>query len=187
MLVVLLVSANVATMFLARSSARDRELGVRRAIGASVARQARQLVTESVVLTGIGGALGVLASYWLIAVIRELGTRILPRMDAVALDGRVAVFAVLSTVVMGIVGGLAPALLSRRDSAIDASGARVTGTRTSSTLVIAQVTLSVVLAVGAGLLAKSFLGVVPTDPGFDPRNRATITVQLRGRDELTTP
>lgn len=179
MLVLLLVAANVATMFLARSAARERELGVRRALGASLARQVRQLVTESVTLTALGGLAGVALSYWIIGAIRGLGVRVLPRMDAVTLDWRVATFAVVATILTGVVGGLAPALTARRDARVAAGGARVTGLRLSSALVMVQITLSVVLLVGAGLLAKSFLRVVPTEPGFAIEHRATLTVSLR--------
>ncbi|HTE47315.1 MAG TPA: ABC transporter permease, partial [Gemmatimonadaceae bacterium] len=180
MLVLLLVAANVATMFLARSSARERELGVRRALGASAGRQLRQLVTESATLTAIGGALGIAASYWAVAAIRGLGVRVLSRMDAVTLDWRVLLFAVTGTMLTGIVGGLVPALTARRNASDmrSASGARVAGHRISSVLVIAQITLSVVLLVGAGLLVKGFLRVLPSDPGFALENRATVTVEL---------
>jgi putative ABC transport system permease protein len=183
LLVLALVAANVATMFLARSSARERELGVRRALGASAGRQLRQLVTESATLTAIGGALGIIVSYWAVGAIRGLGVRVLSRMDAVALDWRVLGFAVAGTMLTGIVGGLVPALSTRRDSTSDmrdASAARVTGHRTSSSLVIAQITLSVVLLVGAGLLVKGFLRVLPTDADFALENRATVSFELRG-------
>ncbi len=177
LLVLILVAANVATMILARSAARERELGVRRALGASVARQARQLVTESVALTAIGGVLGVGASWWIVRAVRDLGLRVLPRMDSVALDWRVLALAVAATIVTGVVGGLAPALSARRD-ANPAAGARVTGRRTSSALVVVQIALSVMLLVGAGLLVKGFLRVLPSDPGFAFDNRATIMVHL---------
>src|ERR1043166_7762801 len=99
LLVLVLVAANLATMFLARSSSRERELGMRRALGASRGRQLRQLVTEAATLTAIGGALGVIASYWAMQAIRGLGTGLLPRMDAVALDWRVLTFAAAGTIV----------------------------------------------------------------------------------------
>jgi putative ABC transport system permease protein len=181
-LVLLLVAANVATMFLARSAAREQELGVRRALGASAGRQLRQLVTEAATLTAIGGALGVMASYWTISAIRGLGIRVLPRIDDVALDWRVLLFAVAATMLTGIVGGLAPAMVARRNAPVAGRAAttvRVTGQRTSSALVVAQIALSVVLLVGAGLLMKGFLRVLPTDPGFAVDNRSVLMVRLR--------
>lgn len=175
LLVLVLVAANVATMFLARTAARERELGVRRALGASVGRQVRQLVTESVTLTVIGGVLGVGASWWIVRAIRDLGLGVLPRMDVVSLDGRVLAIAVAATIATGVAGGLAPALSARRDTN-PAAGARVTRRRTSSALVVAQIALSVVLLVGAGLLVKGFLRVLPSDPGFATEHRASLMV-----------
>jgi putative ABC transport system permease protein len=183
LLVLVLVCANVATMFLARSAARDRELSVRRALGASNGRQLRQLVAESATLSAIGGLLGTVASYWVVGGIRGLGFRVLPRMDAVTLDWRVLMFAVVGTILTGIIGGLTPAFSAWRDTTARigaSSGARVTGQRTSSTLVVVQITLSVVLLVGAGLLVKGFLRVLPTEPGFAVENRATLSIALRG-------
>lgn len=183
LLVLLLVAANVATLFLARSSARARELGVRRALGASRARQVQQLLAESLTLTVLGGVAGVLGSYWIIGTIRGLGLDLLPRMDRVALDGRVLGFAVLATVLTGVVGGLAPVLRVRHEPRVDASGTRVSGGRLSAGLVVAQITLSVVLLVGAGLLVKSFVRVLPDDPGFATENRATVLTSLAGLPE----
>jgi len=184
LLVLALVAANVTTMLLARSTSRDTELTVRRALGASGGREIRQLVTESVVLTGIGGVLGVIASVWMVATIRGLGVRVLPRIDVVRVDWRVLVFAVCATMLTGVIGGLAPAIVARRTDRmrrLAGSTARVTKRRTSTVLVVAQVALSVVLLVGAGLLMKSFLRVLPSDPGFAIENRATLSVTLRNQ------
>lgn len=178
-LVLVLVSASVATMFVANAQSRERELGVRRALGASAWRQVGQLVTESLTITTIGGVLGVWVSYWIVASVRTLGERVLPRMDTVALDWRVMVFAIAATMLTGIVGGLAPALTARRDTSLVPTSARLTSHRTPSVLVVVQVTLTVVLLIGAGLLGKGFLKVLPTDPGFTLENRATIMVNLR--------
>jgi len=186
-MVLLLVAANVATMFLARSTARGQELSVRRALGASRSREFRQLVTEALTLTAAGGALGMLASDWAIRVIRGLGAQVLPRMDDVSLDWRVVLFAIVATIVTGISGGLAPALAARGAGpliAADDASARMTGQRTSSSLVVAQIALSVVLLVGAGLLMKGFLRVLPSDPGFALENRAVMMVQLRNQTEF---
>lgn len=179
LMVLLLISANVATMFLARASARDHELGIRRALGAGAKRQVAQLITESLVLVFIGGAIGVAGSFWIVAVVRSLGTRILPRLDAVVFDWHVALFAAMATFCVGALGGLAPAFAARRDNGGPASGTRVTGRRASSTLVTAQIALSVLLLVGAGLLVKGFLRVVPSKPGFASENRTMLMVSLR--------
>jgi predicted permease len=142
----------------------------------------RQLLTESATLTVMGGALGVLVSYWAVGGIRGLGVRVLPRMDAVSLDWRVLLFAISGTLLTALLGGIAPALAGRRVSArvSETVGNRATGQGTSSALVIVQICLSVVLLVGAGLLVRSFLRVVPDDPGFALENRATLSVALRG-------
>ena len=183
MLVLVLVAANIATMFLARSSARLHELRVRRALGASAGRQVRQLVTESTTLTAIGGAIGIVVSYWTVGAVHGLGNTVLARMDAVTLDWRVLAFAAAATLVTGAVGGLAPALTTRSGglNARDVSETRVTGRRTSSALIVVQITLSVILLVGAGLLLKSFLRILPSEPGFTVENRAVLSVELGGK------
>jgi predicted permease len=183
MLVLVLVGANIATMFLARSSARLQELRVRRALGASAGRQVRQLITESTTLTAIGGLIGVTASYWTVGMVRGMGTLVLPRIEAVTVDWRVIAFSVVAAVLTGAIGGLAPAVTTRGESlnARDVSETRVTGRRTSSTLIVVQITLSVMLLVGAGLLLKSFLRILPSEPGFAVENRAVLAVQLSGK------
>ena len=183
LLVLALVAANIATMFLARSSARLQELRVRRALGASGGRQARQLLTESATLTGIGGLIGVVISYWTVGAVRGMGNLILTRAEAVSLDWRVIAFVTAATVLTGAVGGLAPALTTRTANlnARDVSESRVTARRTSAALIVVQITLSVVLLVGAGLLLKSFLRIVPTDPGFAVDNRAVLSIELEGK------
>ena len=183
LLVLMLVTANIATMFLARSSARLQELRVRRALGASAGRQLRQLVTESMTLTSIGGLIGIVVSIWTVAAVRRLGNLVVARADAIALDWRVLAFAAGATILTGVIGGLAPALTTRSggSSARDFSETRVSGRRTSTTLIVVQITLSVVLLVGAGLLLKSFLRILPSDPGFAVENRAVVSVELEGK------
>lgn len=178
LLVFVLVVANVATLFLARSSARDHELSVRRALGASNARQLVQLVTESTLLVCIGGVLGVAISYWLVAGVHRLGDRILPRIDAVNFDSRVAAFAIVAMLVAGALSGLPAALAARRELGNPISGSRVTGRRMSAALIVAQISLSVVLLVGAGLLVKGFLRVLPSHPGFTAENRLMLMMDL---------
>jgi putative ABC transport system permease protein len=188
LLVLALVAANVATMFLAQVSARLGELGVRRALGAGRGRQLRQLMVESMTLTGIGGAAGLAISVVAIAYVRTVGTGVLPRMADVGVDWRVAIFGLGVVLVTGLSGGLAQALASR-DRSWAAASTRVTGARTSTLLVVTQMALSVTLLVGAGLLVKSFLRVAPDNPGFATHNRATILVgfvnQREKRDTST--
>jgi putative ABC transport system permease protein len=175
LLVLALVAANVATMFLAQVSSRHGELGVRRALGAGRGRQLRQLMVESLTLTTIGGAVGLSASVLIVSYVRGAGTFVLPRMQEVHVDWRVALFAIGVILITGLSGGLAQVFASR-DRAWTVASTRVTSSRTSTTLVMTQMALSVVLLVGAGLLMKSFMRVAPDNPGFATQNRATLLV-----------
>lgn len=178
LLVLALVAANVATMQLARTAARDGELALRVAIGASTWRQIRLLVTESLLLTSVGGAAGVGLSLWGTAWVARLGSAVLMRIEFVRFDWRVLTFALVATGLVGIVGGLAPALVARRLRSIGASSTRVSGGRLSSSLVVTQVAIAVLLLVGAGLLVKGFLRILPSNPGFRTANRAMVSVML---------
>lgn len=179
-LVLALISANIATMFVARTSSRDQELVVRRALGASGLRQTAQLITEACILVGMGGLLGIMLSYWLIAALRSLGENMLPRMNEVAMDQRVLLFAFAASAIVGVVSGALPAFLARRQLGNPNAGSRVVGQRTSSTLVVAQIALSVMLLVGAGLLMKGFLRVMPSSPGFALDHRNVVLVRYSG-------
>ncbi len=178
-LVLLLVAANIATMFLARSSARAGELGLRTALGATPGRQFRQLITESLTLTAIGGMAGVAVSIATISMIRSLGQLVLPRIDNVTIDWRVLLFAVGGVLVTGCAGGVAHALASRRHSGANVGTTSRFTTRSSSTaLVVAQLALSVTLLSGAGLLVKGFMRVAPSNPGFAVAHRAALSLLL---------
>lgn len=178
-LVLLLVAANIATMFLARSSARAGELTVRTALGATAGRQFRQLITESLTLTAIGGMLGVGASVATISTIRSLGHLVLPRIDNVTIDWRVLLFAVGGILVTGCAGGITHALASRQQSSANVgTTSRFSTHSTSTALVVAQVALSVTLLSGAGLLVKGFMRVAPSNPGFTVAHRAVLSLSL---------
>lgn len=187
-LILLLVAANIATMFLARSSARAGELDLRTALGATPGRQFRQLITESLTLTAIGGMAGVGASVATISTIRSLGRLVLPRIDHVAIDWRVLLVALGGVLVTGCAGGIAHALAARRHrGATSGTTSRFTTHSTSTALVVAQIALSVTLLAGAGLLVKGFMRVTPSNPGFAVANRAVLSLSLRtlsdtGRD-----
>ncbi|HZH40714.1 MAG TPA: ADOP family duplicated permease [Gemmatimonadales bacterium] len=178
LLVLALVAANVATMQLARTAARDGELALREAIGASTWRQIRLLVTESLLLTGIGGAVGVALSMWATRWVARLGSLVLNRIEFVTFDWRVLTFALVATAVVGVVGGIVPALVARRSRSIGAASTRLSGARVSSSLVVTQVAITVLLLVGAGLLVKGFLRILPSHPGFRTANRAAVSVML---------
>ena len=175
--------ANVASLLLARGATRRRELAVRRALGATRARLAAQLIVESLILAGLGGALGLVVALALGKLVGAFAAGALPRIDEITLDARVLVFALTASVVSGVVVGLAPVLSDSTRSADvlkergDLSGSRRT-VRFRSLLVIAQCALAVVLLAGAGLLLRSFDKLRAIDPGFDPRQVVTVRLEF---------
>jgi putative ABC transport system permease protein len=182
-IVLLIACGNVANLQLARAAARRRELSVRTALGAGRLRLMRQLLTESIVLSSAGGALGILLAHWGVA---ALGSELLasvPVHGNVKLDTPVLVFAVSVTVAAGILFGSAPAWqYSRADvhEALTMRGDTVASARKAglrSTLVAGQIALCVVLLVSAALLTRSLVAIARVQPGFDPSH--TLTLQFR--------
>jgi putative ABC transport system permease protein len=179
-LVLLIACANVGGLLLARAAERQREIGIRTALGASPYRLARQMLTESVLLALAGGAFGVLLASWGVEALRVAAPNSLPRLDEIALDGRVLAFALVGSVLTGLLFGMAPVLQQRASgpaSALRESG-RTTGggsaRRLRSGLVIAEVALAVILLTGAGLLLRSFSLLSGVAPGFDGTNVMTM-------------
>jgi len=183
-LVLIIACANVASLLVTRSIERHQELSVRAALGANRGRLLRQLVLESAILSGAGGALGVgLASVGLRLLVAS-GPDI-PRLDTVGLDGSIVLFAFLATAVTALFFGLAPAFrvvtvdagswLRERD----ASGRREVR-RLRSTLVVVQTALSLMLLIGAGLLVRSLAARLEVGVGFDTGRLLTAEVELRG-------
>jgi predicted permease len=184
-LVLLVACANVANMLLARSTARSREIGVRLALGAGRWRLVRQLLTESILLSLIGGAVALLITTWL----ADLLTRVQPPIAVnlaldVSPDRRVFLFTLGTALLTGIVFGLAPALRSSRPDLVaslkdDGSGARARGRFTlRNVLVAAQVAVSLVLLVAAGLLTRSLANARSIELGFNEHNLAYVTTSL---------
>ena len=182
--VLLIACANVANLLLARSAAREREMAIRLALGASRWRLARQLLTESALIGLAGGAAGLLLAVWGVDSITALAPANLPRINEVSIDGSVLAFTLFTSVLTGIVFGLAPALQLPRlsihevvkDGARGSTGARRRWLRHS--LVVSEVAIALVLLIGAGLLINSFLRLQRLDRGFDERNVLALNMTL---------
>jgi predicted permease len=180
--VLLIACANVASLLLARGSGRRRELAVRSALGASRARLLVQLLTESLVLASAGGMLGLIVAYWGIDLLLAIAPESIPRIGEVGLDPRVATFSIVVSIAVGVLFGLAPALQAARTNVADAlkDGGR-TGTARSgvrSVLVVAEIALSLVLLIGAGLMLTSFARLRAVDPGFSVQSLVLVSVPL---------
>ena len=171
-LVLLAACANVANLMLARLMRRERELTVRAAVGASRSRLIRQLLAESTLLALLGGALGMLLASVTLNLLSSFAARFTPRAAEIRLDGSVLLFTLLVSVVTGIAFGLMPALASRSDlvSSLKESGSAATtavrGRRLRNGLVAAQVAVSFLLLVGAGLMVRSLVKLQKVNPGF---------------------
>jgi putative ABC transport system permease protein len=184
---VLLIScANVANLLLARATARQRELAVRAALGAARSRLIRQLVAESSVLAAAGGASGLLLAWWALHLLRVVVAERLPiaRLETVGIDSLVLAFTVGASVLSGLFFGLVPALSASGSALNEAlkegnrAGTGARGNRTRNAFVVVEIALALVLLVGAGLLVRSFVGLLNVNPGFDPARTVTMRVGL---------
>jgi len=188
--VLLVACANAANLLLARTLARHREFAVRAAFGGSSGRMIRQVLAESTLVGLCGGAAGVALAYWSLGWLRAFGPKTIPRLAEVNVDWRVLVFSLALSVGSGVVSGLVPALrVSRADlmSALKQAGRSSSlsafgrGHRTRRLLVVAELALSVLLLIGAGLLIRSFANLQGVHPGFNPRGVLTFALQLAGQ------
>ncbi|HKW47388.1 MAG TPA: ABC transporter permease [Gemmatimonadaceae bacterium] len=185
--VLLIACANVANLFLVRATGREGEMAIRTALGAGTSRLVRQLVTESILLAVIGGTAGLVLASWGMKVFLRLAPANLPRVADARLDATALGITAVITLATGVVFGLLPALQLDGDlaSALRAGGRgarirHVTG-RARGGIVVAEVALAVTLLVGAGLLLRSFQGLVAIDPGFRAENVLTFRVSLPDR------
>jgi predicted permease len=189
--VLLIACANVANLLLVRATGRRRELAVRAALGAGRWRIMRQLLTESLMLSLAGGVLGLLAGYVSMRLLLAVNTAGLPRLgqegSLLGMDWRVALFTLVLSIVTGIVFGLIPALVASRSdlNAVikDSSSRAGSGFRqnkTRSVLVLVEVSLAVVLLVGAALLIRTSLALGTVDPGYTTENVLVMRTSLSG-------
>jgi predicted permease len=191
-LVLLIACANVANLMLSRALGRQQEIAVRSALGATRWHIVRQLLTESLVISLCGGALGVLICLFSVRWIHILGTKSIPRLQDVGMDGRVLLFTLLLSFLSALLFGLVPALrvssLDLHSTLKDASrGSAGTsalwgrGNNFRRLLVISELALSVVLLIGAGLLIRSFARLQDVSPGFNPHGVLTFDLTMTGR------
>ena len=182
--VLLLACVNVAGLLLGRASGRSREIGVRAALGATRWRLARQLLIESLVLATVGGTIGVGLAYIAIAALARFGPSDIPRVRMIEVNPQVLVYAVVATLVSALLFGLAPALRLIRagvSGALREGGRTMTGAphqRLRRVLVATEVSLAFVLVVSSGLLLRSFVAMVHTNPGFQPEGALTASIEL---------
>jgi predicted permease len=184
-LVLLIACVNLANLQLARAASRERELAVRTALGASPGRIMSQLLTESVLLSGLGGALGLLLATWCLPVLLSLAPQGLPLPEEVRIDGAVLAFTLGVSVLTGLLFGLLPAWQASRPNlqgSLKVSASRATsgpaGNRTRRALVVSEVALAVILLIGAALLVKSFVALNAKAPGIDTQNVLTMKLSL---------
>lgn len=181
--ILLIAIANVATLVSSRGSTRAREMAMRTALGATRGRIARQLMTESLILAFVGGVLGVALAYVLVRAFTHSPVVAVPRLDDVSVDWRVLAFALGVTGASGVLFGIAPlASIVRREIRTDLVGqqssAHAGARRMNDTLIVAQVALSFVLLVSAGLVLQSFRHLLRSNLGFDPAGVTSITMPL---------
>jgi putative ABC transport system permease protein len=183
--VLLIACANVANLLLARAAGRQKEMAVRKAMGATGARLIRQMLTESIVLALAGGALGLTLAEGGLKLLPALGQDVIPQLRPNQLDAEVLAFTLITALITGILFGLAPALMSGRLNLISSLKA---GTRSSTAgfrspsmrnlLVVTQVGLALVVLIGSGLLLRTFEFLLHIDPGFDVHNVLTARISL---------
>jgi putative ABC transport system permease protein len=182
-LILLIACANVANLMLARTTAREREIAIRSALGVARRRLFGQLAVESLVLAIAGGVAGLLLAMWVIDLVPTLLASRLPRAEAVRIDGVVLLVTLAVTLLTSVFFGVAPALQAQGSvAALREAGRGVAGSARHRTLrsaiVVVEVGLAIVVVIGAGLLVRSFVTLTTRDPGFDPDHVLSFNLQL---------
>jgi predicted permease len=189
--VLLIACGNVANLLLSRAAVREKEMAIRAAVGADRSRLLRQLLTENVLLSLMGGAAGLGLALLGVATIRQFGPANIPRLDGIGIDGRVLAFTFFVALATGLLFGLGPALRASRvdpNAALKEGGRGSVGTsafgfghgQLRKILITAEVALSLVLLIGAGLLIRSYQRITNASPGFNPHNVLSMRVSLPG-------
>ena len=183
--VLLIACANVGNLLLARSASRHKEIAIRAALGAGRDRLVRQFLTESLLLSLAGGALGILAALWGTTLIEASTAKLLPMLGHIEIDTTVLGFTAAMSVLTGVIFGIIPAWRASRPNLNETlsdggrqSGAASTRSPLRSALVITEVALALVLLICAGLLIKSVMRLRDVDPGFKPDRIVTMNVWL---------
>ena len=191
-IVLLIACVNVANLLLARTASRQREIAIRAAVGAGRGRLVRQLLTESVLLAGMGGLAGSVLAFWGVALFRGLGATLgrvdigtgsaFPRLAEVSVDATALGYALALSIVTGVLFGIVPALrysrLQQGDVLRQGAASRRAGLKDA--LVIAEMALATLLLVGGGLMVHSFIRLATVDPGFNPKRLLTFQVGMSG-------
>jgi len=184
-IVLLIACSNIAGLLLSRSLARRKEFTLRAALGAGKWRLMRQVLTESLMLAGIGGIGGVLIAKVAVHFVKFFAPPNIPRLNEVSLDIRVVLFAFAITFVTGILFGLAPTIAGSRDNLVESlkeegqrSGSSAAGAKLRNVLLISEVALALVLIISAGLLTRTFFHLLGVDPGFNPTRVLTFELTL---------
>lgn len=184
--ILLIACANVANLMMARTAARDREIAIRRAMGAGQFRLVRQMLTESVLLSVLGGLTGLLLATWGVQLLLGLTPKSIPRLEGVSVDRWALLFTLGVSLGTGVLFGLAPAWHARNlslNESLREGGRGIAGLarvkRLRSLLVVSEIALAVVLLIGAGLMLKSFRRLTDVDPGFNQDKLLTMAVGLQ--------
>ena len=184
--VLLIACANVANLLAVRAAARHRELVIRAAIGGTRSRLIRQLLTETLLLAGVGAALGLGLAVLGMRVMLRMAPAKLPLINSIGINGTVLAFTIATAVITALVCGVLPALRASRPQVVDAlrtsqgsTGLRA-GRLVRNAVVVVEVALSFVLLIGSGLMLRSFVAITNVDPGYDPSHVLTFQVQPRG-------
>ncbi len=185
LLIVFIVSLNIANLLLARAAGRQQEVAVRLALGASPGRMVRQMLTESVLLSSIGGLAGIVAAVATLGFVLRFVPSSIPRLNEVNIDGTVLAFALVISLLTGLLFGLAPAIQSAKSDlswqireGTRGSGSSAKTVRLRDALVVSELAFAVVLMVGAGLLLRTLWELLEQNPGFNPTHVVTANIWL---------